>query len=111
MGKGKPPLTPLLPPAAVAEALRELPEWRLVREEDGPRLQRRWTLADFDAAMALLEAVAGVARRIDHHPDLHLTEYKRVRVATWSHDAGGVTARDLELATAVDRLPAAVAAN
>lgn len=100
----KEPRTPLLAPKDRAELARRVPKWRV----KGKRLVREWSMKDFDAAMALVDAVAAQARVADHHPDLHLTDYKRVRVETWSHDAGGLTDRDFSLAEEIDGFAEAV---
>jgi 4a-hydroxytetrahydrobiopterin dehydratase len=103
MAPAKKPRTPLLKPAERRRLARTVPEWRV----RGKSLVREWTLADFDEAMALLDAVAQLARRADHHPDLHLTDYKHLRVELSSHDAGGLTERDFGLAGDIDMLPEA----
>lgn len=100
----KEPRTPLLAPKERAMRAKEVPKWSI----RGQRLVREWTLKDFDAAIALVDAVAALARRADHHPDLHLTDYRKVRVETWSHDAGGLSVRDFSLAQEIDRFPEAV---
>jgi 4a-hydroxytetrahydrobiopterin dehydratase len=97
------PRTPLLKPAERRERGRLVPDWRV----EGKRLVREWTWKDFDEAMAFLDAVAGLARRADHHPDLHLTDYKHVRIESSSHDAGGLTDRDFSLAAEIDALAGA----
>jgi 4a-hydroxytetrahydrobiopterin dehydratase len=72
------------------------------KEEDG-KLVRRYQFADFVEAFAWMTAVALVAEKMDHHPDW-TNVYNRVDVTLWTHDAGGITARDHELAAAMDRL-------
>lgn len=99
----KPPRTPLLGPRERREMAARVPRWTVT----GKRLWREWKLTDFDAAIALVDAVAALARRADHHPDLHLTDYRKVRVETWSHDARGLTARDFSLAEEIDTFPEA----
>lgn len=99
----KTPRTPLLTAGRRRELAKTVPAWRV----RGHRLVREWRLADFDAAMALVDAVAARARAADHHPDLHLTDYKVVRIETTSHDAGGLTVRDFSLAAEIDTFPEA----
>src|SRR5688572_28438920 len=107
-GKGpaakKEPRTPLLPPKERQARAKDVPRWSI----RGKRPVREWKLKDFDAAIALVDAVAALARRADHHPDLHLTDYRKVRIETWSHDAGGLTVRDFSLAQEIDGFPEAV---
>jgi 4a-hydroxytetrahydrobiopterin dehydratase len=106
MAKGK-PRTPLLSAAERRESSRRVPGW----ETTGKRLSRAAKMRDFDAAMAFLTEVAELARRADHHPDLHLTDYKQVRIDLSSHDAGGLTSRDFSLAEEIDGLPGAWSAK
>jgi 4a-hydroxytetrahydrobiopterin dehydratase len=68
---------------------------------DGPAISRTYTCASFPEAMAFAGRVATYAESVDHHPDL-LISYKKVTV-TWStHDAGGVTQKDVAAAKATD---------
>lgn len=85
----------------IADALTTLSGW--VRE--GDFLRRDFTFADFDGAMAFLNAAAEVARRLDHHPDWS-NVYNRVTVRLQTHDAGGVTNVDVAWAAEVSSLPA-----
>ena len=77
----------------VRELLQELPEWAL---EEG-QLVRFWTFPDFAGAMYFVKRVARLAEQANHHPDIDI-RYNRVKLALSSHDAGGITARDTDLA-------------
>lgn len=90
----------LLSPAELETALAKLPGWELA--EDRFIVSKR-EFADFDVAMDFINQVADIARRLDHHPDLY-NVYNRVRIALQTHDCGGVTARDIEFAGAVNLL-------
>jgi 4a-hydroxytetrahydrobiopterin dehydratase len=83
----------------VASHLGALPEWRI---EEG-ELTRTLTFKDFSAALAFVNRVGEQAEEAGHHPDIDI-RYNRVRLAVVSHDAGGLTAKDFELASAVNRL-------
>lgn len=72
---------------------RELPDWKI---QDG-ELVREWTFKDFAAAMAFVNRVADAAEQAGHHPDIDI-RYNRVKLALVSHDAGGITARDVAMA-------------
>jgi 4a-hydroxytetrahydrobiopterin dehydratase len=74
-------------------------------EEGGKALIRTFTFADFSAAFGFLTRVALHAEKVDHHPEL-TNVWNRVDFRLTSHDAGGVTDRDLELADAINRLAA-----
>ena len=76
------------------------PGWTV--EPDGRKVGVSFRTKDFLSALRLFQEVAEVAERLEHHPDLHLEEWNRVRVVTWSHDAGGLTERDEALARALD---------
>jgi 4a-hydroxytetrahydrobiopterin dehydratase len=67
-------------------------------------LEMTYKLKDFVSAIRLIQKIAVIAERMDHHPDLHLTRYRRLRVVTTTHSAGKVTAKDYRLAAAIDRL-------
>ena len=78
-----------------------LADWRIVFA----RLEAVFRTDDFASALRLVEAIAAVAEEEDHHPDVDL-RWGRVRVVSWSHDTGGVTARDVRLARRVSALAA-----
>lgn len=85
--------------ADVEAALAALPGWA----RDGQAIARTWRRRDFKEALAFVAAIGWLAEREDHHPDLDV-RYAAVTVRLWSHDAGGVTARDLRLARLIDAL-------
>jgi len=91
--------TPRLVGDALAAALATLPAWTRA----GEALRRRFELADFDAAVAFVVRVSGVARTLDHHPDVTIV-WNVLTLDLRSHDAGGITERDVALARAVDAL-------
>ena len=66
-------------------------------------LQKQWVFKDFAQAMAFMNAVAEVAERMNHHPEW-TNVYNRVNVRLTTHDAGGLTQLDFDLAQAMDRL-------
>jgi len=80
----------------IAKRMKALPGW--TREGDG--LRRTFTFPRFADAITFVNRVAEHAERLDHHPDI-LVEYTKVTLTSTSHDAGGITARDFALATAV----------
>jgi 4a-hydroxytetrahydrobiopterin dehydratase len=75
--------------------------WTL--EEGGKALVRSFRFADFAEAFAFLTRVAEHAESVDHHPEF-TSVWNRVDFRLTSHDAGGVTERDIALAEAIDRL-------
>ncbi|MBS2025247.1 MAG: 4a-hydroxytetrahydrobiopterin dehydratase [Deltaproteobacteria bacterium] len=85
----------------LAAALLMLPEWQV----EGQALARTWKHATFPQALAFIQKVGVLAEEQDHHPDIDL-RYVKVTVRTWSHDAGGITQRDVKLARAIDAFEA-----
>jgi 4a-hydroxytetrahydrobiopterin dehydratase len=82
----------------LTSALAGLPGW----SRDGDAIARTYTFADFRVALGFVGFVAEVAEQMGHHPDIDV-RYNRVRLAVTTHDAGGLTAKDLELARRIDR--------
>jgi len=82
----------------------DLPEgWML--EEGGKALVRTFKFKDFSEAFGFLARVALVSEKADHHPEF-TSVWNRVDFRLTSHDAGGVTERDVKLAQAINRLVA-----
>ncbi len=92
---------PRLDPGSVDAALGELPGW----ERRGDALERTFRFDDFHRTMAFVNAVAYIAHREDHHPDLAVS-FDRCVVRFTTHDAGGITRNDLVLAAKVGALVA-----
>jgi len=86
-----------LPAAAVDGWLAANAGW--TRENDA--LTKTFPFADFAAALAFTVRVGMIAEKRDHHPDVHLG-WGKARVVWTTHDAGGITDLDLELAKATD---------
>lgn len=88
--------------AQIEEALDSLPGW----SHEGEAIVKSFEFADFNAAMAFMQRTAGPINEMDHHPEW-TNVYNRVEVRLSSHDVGGVTDRDVQLARVVERLAAA----
>jgi 4a-hydroxytetrahydrobiopterin dehydratase len=88
---------PLLPEAEVAAALAALPGWARVGDE----IEKTFELATFPDAIAFVVRVGFLAEAADHHPDLDV-RWRRVRVALTTHDSGGLTASDVDLAQQIE---------
>lgn len=73
------------------------------RNADGKAIEKRFTFADFSQAFAFLTRVALHAEKVDHHPEF-TNVWNRVDFRLTSHDADGVTERDVELARVIDGL-------
>ena len=90
-----------LPSSAAQALLQDLKEWELV---DGTRIRKTLKCKDFMDAVALIQRIAPVAEAEDHHPDLHLTRYKRLTVELSTHAIGGLSENDFILAAKIDQL-------
>ena len=80
-------------------ALAELPNWREVPGRDA--IARKFTFTDFNQAFGFMTRVALVAEKMDHHPEWS-NVYRTVEVTLSTHDAAGVTEKDIKLAKAMD---------
>ena len=67
------------------------------------KLRREYRFPDFAAALDFVNKIGSVAEELGHHPDI-LLSWGRVRVETWTHDADGITEKDLLLAQRIDGL-------
>ena len=100
------PCTNDLPPLTsgqVRDHLSAVPDWHLA--EDGRRIRREWIAKDFLTALDFFGRIAAIAEEEDHHPDLHLTEYRNVAVELWTHALGALSENDFILAARIDALP------
>jgi 4a-hydroxytetrahydrobiopterin dehydratase len=79
----------------LSSALPELPGWALA--EGGVAIRKTFLFPDFNAAFAFMTRVAMKAEKMDHHPEW-FNVYNRVEITLSTHDAGGLTALDVELA-------------
>jgi 4a-hydroxytetrahydrobiopterin dehydratase len=82
---------------SVQERLKSLPGWKLEHKE----IVRQFEFSDFRAALQFVNLVAEKAESAGHHPDIDI-RYNKVRLALTSHDAGGITERDLKMAQALN---------
>lgn len=86
---------------ALAQALSGLQGWTLAPEPD--HIAQTWTFDSFQTAMDFWAQVAALAERHDHHPEC-LSTYTHLRIRLWTHDAGGLTLKDVQLASDIDQL-------
>jgi 4a-hydroxytetrahydrobiopterin dehydratase len=90
---------PLLSDDQIAAGL-DGTEWR----REGETLVRERRFADFAAAIAFVERVAEVAEQANHHPDILVHGWSKVRLTLSTHSEGGITAADLALAQRLESL-------
>lgn len=77
------------------------PEWSLVR--DGKAIERNFKFQDFSEAWGFMNRVALLAEQQDHHPEW-FNVYNRVEITLTTHDAGGLSARDIKMVEAIEAL-------
>ncbi len=92
-----------LPAPEIASRLGPLPSWELA----GDKLHRKFKFGDFAEAFGSMAEVAILAEKMDHHPEWS-NVYSRVDVHLTTHDAGGLTELDFELAAHMNRIARAV---
>jgi 4a-hydroxytetrahydrobiopterin dehydratase len=95
-----------LTPRQARELLAALPDWTF--DETRGAIRRRFVFADFAQAFAFMTEVALAAEKRDHHPEWS-NVYNRVEVVLTTHDAGGLTEKDIDLARVCDAAFARIA--
>lgn len=91
----------LLSDDEVTRLLEGVDGWR----REGDEIVKDLQFDDFRAAMAFVNAVADAAEERNHHPDITVHGWNKVRLSVTNHSKGGLTAADFDLAAAVDGLP------
>lgn len=99
---GVPPLTP----DEARALLASVPGWDLT--SDGRRIRRHWVVKNFNAGIGFFAAVAELAEKEGHHPDLHLEGYRELTIDLWTHAIGGLSENDFILAAKINALPIAL---
>jgi 4a-hydroxytetrahydrobiopterin dehydratase len=89
----------LLTEEEVAERLRDS-AW----QRDGDEIAREWKFEDFAAAKAFVDRVAEAAEEANHHPDILLHGWNKVRLSLMTHSEGGLTDNDFDMAGRLDGL-------
>jgi 4a-hydroxytetrahydrobiopterin dehydratase len=95
------PQPPLLTPEAVRSRLETLPHWRT--NETGTALIHQRTLADFGSVVNFVRCLVPIADATQHHPDIAI-RYNQLTLTLTTHDAGGLTELDFQLADEINRL-------
>lgn len=89
---------PALPDKEIYSHLASVPDWQIESGE----LVRTFLFKDFRASLAFVNKVGELAENAGHHPDIDI-RYNKVRLALVTHDAGGITRKDFDLAAAADK--------
>ncbi|HRK04686.1 MAG TPA: 4a-hydroxytetrahydrobiopterin dehydratase [Chlorobiota bacterium] len=88
----------LLSPDEIDEHLKDLPLWR----RDGATVVREIACRDFAHAVGMVNTIAFLAEKMDHHPDILLYGWNKLRITLSTHDQGGLTILDVKLAKEID---------
>jgi 4a-hydroxytetrahydrobiopterin dehydratase len=97
------------PPLERAEAERlhkQIKAWKL--DAEGKSLRREYEVRDFAAGVEFINRVAAIAEDQDHHPDVHITNYRELTIVLTTHAIKGLSENDFILAAKIDELPVAL---
>jgi len=94
----------LLSDEEVERELAALDGWRLAVGDARRSIEREWTFEDFAAALRFVEEVGAAAEAVNHHPDILLHGWNKVRLTLSTHSQGGLTEADFRLAARIDAL-------
>ena len=87
-----------------AERMRQnVSDWQI--SDDGKTLTRQFLMQDFVSAVDFINQIKTVAEQEDHHPDFHLTSYRKLLIELSTHSIGGLSENDFILAAKIDELP------
>jgi 4a-hydroxytetrahydrobiopterin dehydratase len=84
--------------AQIAEKLASLQGWH----REGNAITKEFVRGGFAEATQFIAKLAPIADAMDHHPDVQLYRYKRVKIILTTHSAGGITQNDFDLAAKID---------
>jgi 4a-hydroxytetrahydrobiopterin dehydratase len=87
----------------IAAALTEYDKWT----REGDAIKRVFELTDFVTAVAFVNDIAVAAEERNHHPDILISDYKKVTPTITTHSEGGLTLKDFDLAGAIDTIAGA----
>lgn len=93
--------TRVLSQGEIDAQLLQLPQWK----NKGIAIEREFIAPHFAGAIAYINAIAVLAEVANHHPDMLLHGWNRVRITLSTHDEQGITERDIALAREIDKLP------
>jgi len=85
---------------SISMRMKAIPLWR----RDGEAVIREFQFENFAGALEFVNRVGAIAEAADHHPDILIHGWNRVRLTLTTHSSGGLTVRDFDLAGSIDRL-------
>jgi len=86
----------------ITSRLGQIPGWDIT--PDSGSIERSLVLKNFVACVDLINKIKDIAEKQNHHPDLHLTGYKNLKIVLYTHTAGGVTENDFQLAAKINEI-------
>ena len=89
--------------AQARKSLKNISGWHLIT--DGKMIYREFIIQDFKAAIDLINRIGEIAEDANHHPNIHLTEYRKLRIELTTHDVGGLSQKDFIEAGKINDLP------
>ena len=89
-----------LPPKKVSAEIEKLGNWQL----RGKTISRHFMFDDFAQTLRFVNRVGKLAEAANHHPDITIYNYNRVKLALTTHDEGGLTAKDFRLAAKINKI-------
>ncbi|MEM0927275.1 MAG: 4a-hydroxytetrahydrobiopterin dehydratase [Planctomycetota bacterium] len=92
---------PVLSKEVATERLRAVPSWKL--DEEAKSISLKLNCGNFVAAVSTINVVSEIAESQQHHPDLHLTGYRHLKIVLTTHAIGGLSENDLIVAAHIDR--------
>lgn len=94
------PRPPKLSEEAIVHRLALVPGWLRVQQA----IEREFIMQNFIAALGFVQSVGLLAEIADHHPDIFLHSWNKIRITLWTHDQGGLTELDFTLAQKINSL-------
>ena len=88
--------------AEIKSRLVEIPGWAMI--QDSHKIERDYVLKNFEVCVDYINKIKDIAEYEMHHPDLHLTGYRNLKVVLYTHALGGVTENDLIVAAKINQL-------
>ncbi|MBP9855050.1 MAG: 4a-hydroxytetrahydrobiopterin dehydratase [Candidatus Omnitrophica bacterium] len=83
--------------------LKRTPDWQVT--DDHKSIYRVFKMKNFLAAVKVIQSIAEIAERDNHHPDIHLTGYRNLRIELSTHSIGGLSENDFIVAAKINDLP------
>ncbi len=85
------------------EYLKSISGWQIL--SDAKSISTEYVMKDFMSAVRLIHQIAEIAESEDHHPDIHLSAYRKLRIELSTHAINGLSENDFILAAKIDKLP------